>query len=386
MRAEVEEQIAAAMQRGREEAKGQGMALPCDGLYSGAPQAEWERDALFGRSWLPVARESQLEVCGSFQTIEVAGTPLVVVRGGDGKLRVLHNICRHRGAQIVRTDEGQLKHLRCAYHGLQYGLDGRPEVCPEPESFRPEMHSACLPSATVASYGGWVWATLEESPCSLEDYLGPQLLDELDNWPLAECVAVDGRHIDAEFDWKIGVEAFLEPFHVPAIHSRTAYPLVDYRGMAVRALGEHSRMALPFRVPDVYGPQGFFGEAAHRAGVPMFAGLNKVQKQAHLVYLIFPCTILMLMPNHFLALSFLPRGVGRCQLRYLLLAHTPGSPAAAAWLDSLKLGYNKLLEEDLVNLPWIQSGVTSGSLKSMELSGYERRIGLFRSALEARCT
>src|SRR5262245_49264960 len=64
---------------------------------------ELERDAIFRRAWLNVGRVEQLPRTGSYFTKElaVARTSLIVVRGGDGRIRAFHNFCRHRGNKLV---------------------------------------------------------------------------------------------------------------------------------------------------------------------------------------------------------------------------------------------------------------------------------------------
>ena len=352
-------------------------------VYTSAEVAARERDAVFKKTWLPIARVDELTEIGAFATESIAGTPVVAIRGEEG-LRVLVNVCRHRGAQILREPCGVAKSLRCPYHAFTYGLDGALTACPHPESLRPEARpgALALPELLSTTWAGWVWTTLDPSAAPLETFLGPDLQDELTNWPLSLCRTVMRRDVACDFDWKIGVEAFLEPYHVPSIHTRSAHPMVDFRGMAIRDMAPHSRMALPFRLPDAYAPDGILGASAHAAGVDWFPTLNRAQQIAHHVYLVFPCTILMLFPSHLLVLRFLPTGEpGTSHLRYELLAAPATSEASAAWLDSLKPSYEKLVQEDLDNLPWIQKGVASGSLPAMELSSYESRIAMFRQAL-----
>ena len=73
--------------------------------------------AVFGGAWHYAAADGAGREPGSFVTIEIAGEPIVVVRGDDGVLRAFHNVCRHRAAQIINQPEGQVTKLRCRYHG-----------------------------------------------------------------------------------------------------------------------------------------------------------------------------------------------------------------------------------------------------------------------------
>src|SRR5688500_8445247 len=85
---------------------------------------ELERLTTFSRNWQPVARADQLAAPGRYVTAEVAGEPVVVVRGADGVLRAFFNVCRHHAAAVMTSPEGSAPHLRCPYHGWTYGLDG----------------------------------------------------------------------------------------------------------------------------------------------------------------------------------------------------------------------------------------------------------------------
>ena len=60
---------------------------------------------------------------GSYIARKAAGTPLLVVRGEDGKVRAFINACRHRGMQVA-TDKGCAKSFVCPYHAWTYGLEG----------------------------------------------------------------------------------------------------------------------------------------------------------------------------------------------------------------------------------------------------------------------
>ena len=60
---------------------------------------------------------------GSYIARKAAGSPLLVVRGDDGKVRAFINACRHRGMQVAK-DRGCARAFVCPYHAWTYGLDG----------------------------------------------------------------------------------------------------------------------------------------------------------------------------------------------------------------------------------------------------------------------
>ncbi|HEX2120524.1 MAG TPA: Rieske 2Fe-2S domain-containing protein, partial [Thermoanaerobaculia bacterium] len=61
-----------------------------------------ENRRVFARTWQLVGRLDQVREPGQFFTTTIANEPLLVVRGGDGVLRAMSNVCRHRAGPIAR--------------------------------------------------------------------------------------------------------------------------------------------------------------------------------------------------------------------------------------------------------------------------------------------
>ena len=115
MRPEVEAEIRAAWQQERRRSSfpdegGGSVSLSLD---RDPARHEAEVQQVFGRSWLPLAREDELGRPGSFVTRTIGRQPVALVRGSDGEVRVFTNVCPHRGAQLLRTPSGTIDSLRC---------------------------------------------------------------------------------------------------------------------------------------------------------------------------------------------------------------------------------------------------------------------------------
>ena len=91
-------------------------------LDPAALTAEYER--VFGRSWQLAANATQLDAAGDYVTTVVGDEPVLIVRGNDGQLRAMSNVCRHRAGPVA-AGCGRRKVLQCRYHGWTYGLDGQ---------------------------------------------------------------------------------------------------------------------------------------------------------------------------------------------------------------------------------------------------------------------
>jgi nitrite reductase/ring-hydroxylating ferredoxin subunit len=94
-------------------------------LYNDPAIFELELERVFGSAWIYVGHESQVRQPGNYFCTYLGRKPVVVVRGPDGKVHVLHNQCAHRGALVVALDKGRTDEFQCCYHGWTYHLDGR---------------------------------------------------------------------------------------------------------------------------------------------------------------------------------------------------------------------------------------------------------------------
>ena len=190
-----------------------------------------ELELVFSRTWQQVGRTAQLAGPGDYLTAEVAGEPLVAVRGRDGVLRAFFNVCRHR-AGVVARGEGCAERFRCTYHGWTYGLDGRLLGAPEMDGvsgFAPE--DTALPPVRCEAWGPYVFANLDGNASPLLDCMGPlprlagpHRLDELE-FGVRETYTI-------ACNWKVYVDNYLEGYHIPAAHPGL-HRQIDYRGYAV---------------------------------------------------------------------------------------------------------------------------------------------------------
>ena len=99
--------------------------------YTDKQLYDLELKTVFARSWQFAARADQLCEPGRYVTTEIAGEPIVVVRGSDAVLRGFFNVCRHHAAAVMTEPEGSANQLRCPYHGWTYALDGELKGTPD---------------------------------------------------------------------------------------------------------------------------------------------------------------------------------------------------------------------------------------------------------------
>jgi phthalate 3,4-dioxygenase alpha subunit len=75
-----------------------------------------ERDRLFARSWVFLAHESEIPDPGDYVVRRVLADSFIVARDEAGVVRVMFNMCLHRGMQVCRAEMGNASHFRCPYH------------------------------------------------------------------------------------------------------------------------------------------------------------------------------------------------------------------------------------------------------------------------------
>ncbi|HVG24702.1 MAG TPA: Rieske 2Fe-2S domain-containing protein, partial [Thermoanaerobaculia bacterium] len=73
-------------------------------VYSDPAVLDAENRNVFGRTWQLVGNSAQVGEAGQFFTAVVAEEPVIVVRGNDGVLRAMSNVCRHRAGPIARGE------------------------------------------------------------------------------------------------------------------------------------------------------------------------------------------------------------------------------------------------------------------------------------------
>src|ERR687898_480776 len=122
---------------------GQSRMLPRDAYVSPRVFA-YEQEHFFAGSWTCVGREGDLEGTGAQRAVKVGQAGVLLVRGGDGKVRAFANTCRHRGHELLGVGEqASRRSVLCPYHAWTYDLDGSLRGAPgvrDHTEFRPAEH------------------------------------------------------------------------------------------------------------------------------------------------------------------------------------------------------------------------------------------------------
>src|SRR5436305_5178921 len=139
-------------------------------VYSDAEIFELEKRRVFGRAWMFLAHESEIPDPGDYVVRRIVDDSFIVVRDEGGEIRVLFNMCVHRGMQVCRAELGNASHFRCPYHAWTYRNDGRLAGLPFhedaygcQEGFARQGHRL-LPAPAMGTYRGPNFISLAPNP------------------------------------------------------------------------------------------------------------------------------------------------------------------------------------------------------------------------------
>jgi choline monooxygenase len=207
-----------------------------------------ERRTTFSRTWQLAGRVDQVREPGEYVTCEIAGEPILVVRGEDGVLRGFFNVCRHHAAAVMTQPQGCAKYLHCPYHGWTYTLQGALKGTP---SFSDECHfdrseHGLVPVAT-AVWENWVFVRLDAEGPGLEEFLGRQLIDEIAALQLDRLQWFERRHYFFDCNWKVFVDNYLDGgYHVPHLHKGLS-SVLDFKNYAIETGRHHCLQSSPMK-------------------------------------------------------------------------------------------------------------------------------------------
>jgi Rieske 2Fe-2S family protein len=333
-----------------------------------------EQARLFRRFPLCLGPADQLREPGSVMARDICGVPVLMTRTREGTVKVLLNVCRHRGARLV-VEEGEpcrRQSLVCPYHGWAYRLDGSLAGVPRAEAFPTlDKHLSSLRELPSAVRHGMIWAMLDPT-ADLPDMAS--FLDGVDGDLAA--AGLGGHRFYRQStsrratNWKLIVEAFLEIYHVTRLHSGTIGPFFADSVSVSDPLGPHIRfLAARDRTRDIRDlpPERW-----------------TLSEHGTLVHYVFPNTIIIHHPDYLSHLGLFPIGPGETLFVHSML--TPSLPrddkADAHWARSFDLiDRGVFAGEDLPICEQIQRGLASGANDRLIVGRLEQNLKRFHASL-----
>jgi choline monooxygenase len=310
-------------------------------FYFDADVLAQEQRNVFARTWQLVGNAAQVREAGQFFTAVVADEPLLIVRGNDGVLRAMSNVCRHRAGPIARG-EGTRPVLQCGYHGWTYSLDGRLAATPEFDGVQDFDRASCrLPQFRVEIWNELVFANLDPDAESLTDFLG-ELLRDMPPHDYSGFRLAHRKTWELDCNWKVYVDNYLEGYHIPIVHPGLFREL-DYPNYRTDVKRNYSIQVAPTR-----------SNRDSTGRIRTSGGADQVR-----YFWIFPNLMLNVYPDNFSTNLVVPLGPGRTAT--LFDWYFPHTDQSKQVIDDTVAFSDEIQLEDIDICETVQRGLRSST-------------------------
>ena len=216
--------------------------LPRDAYFDPAWYAR-EQDALFAKAWVWAASEGELKAAGDFIACRVPRHSLFIVRNDDGELAAFHNICRHRGCELVEGRGNLGAAVRCPYHRWTYSLQGALRGVPNEQACFGSVprEGLSLHKASVGVHLGMVYVNPHPNPpepfdawiAGLDEHAWPHCLHD------GSLRFAGEMRYEMRCNWKVFYENAVDGYHLGYLHDRTLGKLYPHKNVW-RRIGRHA--------------------------------------------------------------------------------------------------------------------------------------------------
>ena len=332
-------------------------------VYTSPDFLKAELENVFARDWVSVGRASGLKQPGDYIAYELAGQPIVVLRDGEGRLRAMSNVCRHRMSTLVEG-RGSARAIVCPYHGWTYNLDGSLRGAPamtRNEGFCKEDYK--LPAVRCEEWLGWIMVTLNPDAAPVAEELAEveALIEDFDMGSYVETFRETHRW---DTNWKVLAENFMESYHLPVCHSGTIGGLSRLEDM-ICPPGQ--RM---FNYHTILKDDSLKIALAH----PDNTRLKGDRRRTTFLLSVYPSLLITLTPGYFWYLSLHPHGPGQVDIVYGggMSPDFAFSPEAQEHFAAVKRLLDKVNVEDRGCTEAVYRGLCSALATPGHLSHLER--------------
>ena len=338
---------------------------------------EYERQALWKRSWLYACHADELPEAGSYMLWTITGSPILIVRGKDLKIRAFYNTCRHRGAPLVKDAQGRCDGLVCSYHGWTYGLDGKLVNLRDKRDFVGlDTADHSLTEVRCEQFANWVFVNEDPDAAPLLAHIDPFPV-HFEQFQPERWRFVEKHGYDLRCNVKVLLDAFLEVYHLKSIHQNTVDRFLDHRGTSIALYRNgHSLMVTPNRRPDWVDPG--------TKGMPRVDTATVISARNNPSFNFYPNLVVPVDPAGCPFLLFWPTGddTMRIECHWFAPDYDPANPHPL-WPTRIA-NFDRILDEDLQFAEKIQKSVESPGFRGMTLNYQERRIYHWHEELDRR--
>lgn len=280
--------------------------------YGDAAYHAVEVERVLRPSWQIACHVNDIPKAGDYETLELLGESIVIVRGDDGAVRAFANVCRHRGMRLVgEGSRGCARKLVCPYHAWVYELDGRLSGVPMKGDYPAlDMSANGLFAVDVEVWQGFVFIRLASGNTpSVAEMMAPAEA-EIAPYRFAEMVPISKPSTrPRRVNWKNLGDNYSDNLHIPVAHDGLTRLFgksyrIENKGWADRLYG---------RIEDRASPN--FWEAFYRAHCPRPAHLPDEAHGLWLYWKLWPNMAFDIYADQIDFMHWLPTGPTTTALR-----------------------------------------------------------------------
>ncbi|WP_052465719.1 aromatic ring-hydroxylating dioxygenase subunit alpha [Phaeobacter sp. S60] len=196
---------------------------------------------IFSKTWRYAGFLEDVSKPGQYITVQAGLNNIFIVMGRDRRLRAFHNICRHRGTQLIRAVGKTQKALTCPYHDWTYDLEGNLISVPEEKEEFGQIDKSCLglKPAKVDIWKSMIFVHPDPNAPSIADWFGPV---EPHIGPHVPGELIEYGELKSSYEikanWKVVVENYIDVYHLSHLHSNTLQ-MYDHKAAKYHWEGPH---------------------------------------------------------------------------------------------------------------------------------------------------
>ena len=344
--------------------------------YSCRERAALEREKLFRDRPMFMGLATRLPKPGDYIAEDVAGMPVLMVRGSDGEVRAFANICRHRGAPVAQGC-GNARAFICPYHGWTYDLAGKLLGTTDKVGFGGlDLAQHGLVRLPSAERHGLLFLRAKplqaEEPATLDvdAVLGAVAQDfaalKLDTYPLYSADRVNPR-----INWKFAIDTFLEGYHIPHLHRKTIAPYFVGNCGVFASAGLNGRLSVP------------------KTSIESVRALPEEERRfrPHVVsiYQLFPNALLIWQLDHVEIWRAFPDrdDPSRCEVEMTIYKPAASDKPDSYWEKNRDIAIRTVMEEDFPLGERMQIGFESGAVEEVVYGRNEPLLVHFHSSIRS---
>ncbi|MGE3150482.1 MAG: aromatic ring-hydroxylating dioxygenase subunit alpha [Pseudorhodoplanes sp.] len=321
-------------------------------FYTSPEVLKLEEDRIFRAEWICLGRIDDVPNPGDYFTAQLLNEPLLVIRGDDSKIRVLSNVCRHRGMTLASGCGSIKRRIVCPYHSWSYSADGKLVNAPRMEDVKGfDIATKRLPEFASEIWRGFIYVNLDGKAAPLAPRLAG-LEPYIDKYHMEEMNKYNGGETTWQTNWKCLIENFTEGYHIAFTHPKSINPILPMQ-----------------RNEKIPGGTGYTGYRANQTpNLPLRGAFppdaTEIELRSSMIFCIYPSQLVAL-SNTATSISVRPLGVDSVELHWDKMSYAKSLTAeqqatAMAYFDTY-------MNEDREMVESVQRGNHSHHMERCEL-------------------